>query len=145
MRSCRRCATSTTGPRVAFLAVTAPRENEVVVGSACYFVNSTTNLAEIAFMVAPEWQGQGVGTDLQARLQEYAIGRGVRGFIAGCCPATRECCVWPHTRRARSARQGRGIGARDHPVREQVPDRDAVPQKAGMVSQLQQRADEVID
>ena len=30
---------------VAFLAVTAPRESEVVVGSACYFLNSTTLLA----------------------------------------------------------------------------------------------------
>jgi RimJ/RimL family protein N-acetyltransferase len=44
------------------LAVSGPRENEVVVGSACYFLNPTTNLAEIAFMVAPEWQGTGVGT-----------------------------------------------------------------------------------
>jgi RimJ/RimL family protein N-acetyltransferase len=71
---------------VAFLAVTAPRESEVVVGSACYFLNSTTNLAEIAFMVAPEWQGQGVGTALQGCLQEYAIGRGVRGFVAEMLP-----------------------------------------------------------
>jgi len=71
---------------VAFLAVTGPRESEVVVGSACYFLNSTTNLAEIAFMVAPEWQGQGLGTALQARLREYAIGRGVRGFVAEMLP-----------------------------------------------------------
>jgi GNAT superfamily N-acetyltransferase len=71
---------------VAFLAVTGPRESEVVVGSACYFLNSTTNLAEIAFMVAPDWQGQGVGTALQARLREYAVGRGVRGFVAEMLP-----------------------------------------------------------
>ena len=45
---------------VAFLAVTGPRENEEVVGSACYFLNPTTNLAEVAFMVAPEWQGLGL-------------------------------------------------------------------------------------
>ena len=66
--------------------MTGPRESEVVVGSACYFLNSTTNLAEIAFMVAPQWQGQGLGTALQARLQEYAIGRGVRGFVAEMLP-----------------------------------------------------------
>jgi RimJ/RimL family protein N-acetyltransferase len=71
---------------VAFLAVAGPRENEVVVGSACYFLNSTTNIAEIAFMVAPEWQGQGLGTALRTRLQEYAIGRGVRGFVAELLP-----------------------------------------------------------
>ena len=71
---------------VAFVAVTGPRENEVVVGSGCYFLNRTTNLAEVAFMVAPDWQGAGLGTALQARLQEYAISRGVRGFIAEILP-----------------------------------------------------------
>lgn len=68
--------------QVAFLAVTGPRENEVVVGSGCYFLNATTNLAEVAYMVAPEWQGQGLGTALQTRLQEYAMARGVKGFVA---------------------------------------------------------------
>lgn len=32
--------------------------------------------------MAPEWQGQGLGTALQTRLQEYAMARGVKGFIA---------------------------------------------------------------
>lgn len=68
--------------QVAFLAVTGPREHEVVVGSACYFLNPTTNLAEVGYMVAPDWQGQGLGGALQARLQEYAMSRGVRGFVA---------------------------------------------------------------
>jgi acyl-CoA hydrolase/GNAT superfamily N-acetyltransferase len=72
---------------VAFVAVIGPRESEIVVASACYFLNSTTNLAESAFMVDPEWQGQGLGTALQARLQEYAIGRGVRGFVAEMLPS----------------------------------------------------------
>jgi acyl-CoA hydrolase/GNAT superfamily N-acetyltransferase len=72
--------------QVAFLAVTGPRENEAIVGSACYFLNPTTNLAEVAFMVAPQWQGLGLGTALQARLQEYAVSRGVRGFIAEILP-----------------------------------------------------------
>jgi acyl-CoA hydrolase/GNAT superfamily N-acetyltransferase len=71
---------------VAFVAVTGPRESEVVVGSGCYFLNPTTNLAEVAFMVAPEWQGAGLGTALQSRLQEYAVSRGVRGFIAEILP-----------------------------------------------------------
>jgi len=66
---------------VAFLAVTGPRENEKIVGSACYFLSPTTNLAEVAFMVAPEFQGAGLGTALQACLQEYAMSRGVRGFV----------------------------------------------------------------
>ena len=67
---------------VAFLAVTGPRENEEVIGSACYFLSPATNLAEVAFMVAPEFQGAGLGTALQARLQEYAMSRGVRGFVS---------------------------------------------------------------
>jgi RimJ/RimL family protein N-acetyltransferase len=66
---------------VAFLAVTGPRENEEIVGSACYFLSPTTNLAEVAFMVAPEFQGAGLGTALQACLQEYAMRRNVRGFV----------------------------------------------------------------
>jgi RimJ/RimL family protein N-acetyltransferase len=37
-------------------------------------------------MVAPEWQGAGLGTALQTRLQEYAISRGVRGFVAEILP-----------------------------------------------------------
>ena len=66
---------------VAFLAVIGPRENEKILGSACYWLNPTTNLAEAAFMVAPEFQGAGLGTALQARLQEHAMSRNVRGFI----------------------------------------------------------------
>jgi len=71
---------------VAMLAVSGPRENEVVVGSACYFLNPTTGLAEIAFMVTPEWQGTGIGTALLACLQDYAMKRGVRGFVAEILP-----------------------------------------------------------
>lgn len=70
----------------AFLAVSGPRENETVVGSACYFLNPTTNLAEIAFMVSPDWQGLGLGKALQTRLQDYAVARGVRGFVAEILP-----------------------------------------------------------
>ena len=33
-------------------------------------------------MVAPEWQGCGLGSALQGRLEEYADARGVRGFTA---------------------------------------------------------------
>ena len=37
-------------------------------------------------MVAPQWQGLGLGTVLQDRLQEYAMARGVRGFTAEILP-----------------------------------------------------------
>ena len=38
-------------------------------------------------MVSPEWQGAGLGTALQARLLEYAMSRGVRGFVADILPS----------------------------------------------------------
>lgn len=72
---------------VAFVAVQGPRENEHVVGQACYFINPSTNLAETAFMIDPTWQGTGLGTSLQVRLAEHAKGRGLRGFVAEILPA----------------------------------------------------------
>lgn len=71
---------------VAFVAVSGPREDEAVVGQACYFVNPSTNFAETAFMVAPSWQGAGLGSALQRRLAEHAKARGIRGFIAEILP-----------------------------------------------------------
>ena len=38
-------------------------------------------------MVSPEWQGVGLGTALQVRLQEYATSRGVRGFVSEILPS----------------------------------------------------------
>ena len=71
---------------VAFVATVGPREHETVIGSACYFLNPATRLAEAAFMVAPDWQGSGLGGALQQRLREHAIGQGVHGFIAETLP-----------------------------------------------------------
>lgn len=67
---------------VAFLAVTGTRENEKIIGSSCYFTNLTTNMAEVAYMILPEWQGSGVGKALQERMMEYAKAQGLRGFTA---------------------------------------------------------------
>jgi len=67
---------------VGFVAVTGPRENETIVGQACYFVSPSTNIAETAFVVDPAWQGGGLGTALQVRRSEHARQRGVRGFVA---------------------------------------------------------------
>ncbi|MGH6917024.1 MAG: GNAT family N-acetyltransferase [Geminicoccaceae bacterium] len=67
---------------VAFLAVVGDREDETVVGSACYFVNPSTNMAEVAYMIVPQWQSTGLGAALQQRLIEYARSRGLLGFTA---------------------------------------------------------------
>ena len=67
---------------VAFVAVTGTRENPQVVAQSCYFIDPSTNLAETAFMVRPEWQRCGLGAALQRRMSEHAAARGVRGFVA---------------------------------------------------------------
>ena len=67
---------------VAFLAVAGDREGERVIGSACYFVNPSTNMAEVAYMILPGWQGSGLGTAMQQRLIEHGRARGLVGFTA---------------------------------------------------------------
>jgi acyl-CoA hydrolase len=71
---------------VAFVAVTGPREDPRIVAHACYFLDYSTNLAETAFIVSPQWQGCGLGAALQGRLTEHAKARGVRGFVAEILP-----------------------------------------------------------
>ncbi|MFO7664371.1 MAG: GNAT family N-acetyltransferase [Chloroflexota bacterium] len=65
---------------MACVAVTGERENEMIISSACYFVNLTSNLAEAAYMIHPDWQGFGLGGILQQWLIEYAKTKGLRGF-----------------------------------------------------------------
>ncbi len=67
---------------VAFVAAIGSRENEQIVGSCCYFLNPTTNLAEVGYMVVPEWQATGLGRVFQKRMMEFAKKKGVRGFVA---------------------------------------------------------------
>lgn len=67
---------------VAFVAVSGSRENPQIVAQSCYFTDPSTNLAETAFMVHPDWQGCGLGSALQKRMAVHAKGRGVRGFVA---------------------------------------------------------------
>ncbi|HEY6009901.1 MAG TPA: GNAT family N-acetyltransferase, partial [Nitrospirota bacterium] len=71
---------------MAFVAVTGERSEETIVGSSCYFLDPTTNLAETAFMVLPEWQGTGLGTQLQSVMADYARRKGIRGFFADILP-----------------------------------------------------------
>jgi acyl-CoA hydrolase len=72
---------------VAFVAVEGPRENETIIGAGAYFLNPTTNYAEVAYMIAPAWQGCRVGSGLQKRLREFAQARRIKGFIAEVLPS----------------------------------------------------------
>ncbi len=67
---------------MALVAVDGDPETGRVVGSGCYYVDPSTNLADVAYMIHPEWQGCGLGTALQERLVEYARRKGLRGFTA---------------------------------------------------------------
>jgi len=67
---------------VAFVAVDGPPEAERVAGTGSYYLNPSTGLAEVAYMIRPEWQGTGLGRALQQRLFDYGLARGVRGFVA---------------------------------------------------------------
>ncbi|MBF0304891.1 MAG: GNAT family N-acetyltransferase [Alphaproteobacteria bacterium] len=66
----------------AFVAVEGGRENEKVAASSCYFLNQSTNMAEVAYMVNPGWQSTGLGSLLQAYMIEHAKKRAIRGFVA---------------------------------------------------------------
>jgi len=71
---------------VAFVAAVGSRENAQIVAQGCYFVDPSTNIAETAFMVHPDWQGCGLGSSLQACMVRHAKARGVRGFLAEILP-----------------------------------------------------------
>jgi acyl-CoA hydrolase/RimJ/RimL family protein N-acetyltransferase len=67
---------------MAFAAVVGPSERERIVAASSYYLSPATGLAEVAYMVDPQWQGAGLGGLLHARMLEYARERGVRGFRA---------------------------------------------------------------
>jgi acyl-CoA hydrolase/RimJ/RimL family protein N-acetyltransferase len=76
------CSVSYDDRETAFAAVIGPSANERIVGASCYYLNPATGLAEVAYMVDPEWQGLGLGTILHARLVEHARAHGARGLTA---------------------------------------------------------------
>ncbi len=67
---------------MAFAAVVGPSAHERIVAASCYYLNPATGLAEVAYMVDPEWQGLGLGRILHAGLVEYGREHGARGLTA---------------------------------------------------------------
>jgi RimJ/RimL family protein N-acetyltransferase len=67
---------------MAFAAVVGRAEHERIVATSSYYLNPRNGLAEVAYMVDPDWQGGGLATALHARTVEYGRVRGVRGFTA---------------------------------------------------------------
>jgi RimJ/RimL family protein N-acetyltransferase len=67
---------------MAFAAVVGPSAHERIVGASCYYLDPASGLAEVAYMVDPDWQGAGLGTILHADLVDYAKRHGARGLRA---------------------------------------------------------------
>jgi acyl-CoA hydrolase/GNAT superfamily N-acetyltransferase len=67
---------------MAFAAVVGRAEHEQIVGASCYYLKPATGLADVAYMVDPDWQGVGLAGVLQTRTTEYARAHGVSGFTA---------------------------------------------------------------
>ena len=67
---------------MAFATVVGPSTHERIVAASCYYLNPASGLAEVAYMVDPEWQGLGLGGMLHAGLVEYGREHGARGLTA---------------------------------------------------------------
>lgn len=75
---------------VALVAVTGTREDPQIVAHALYVLDPSTDLAETAFIVHPDWQGSGLGAQLQRQLAAHAQAAGVRGFVAEILPTNEQ-------------------------------------------------------
>jgi acyl-CoA hydrolase/RimJ/RimL family protein N-acetyltransferase len=67
---------------MAFAAVFGPAARERIIAASSYFLNPANGLAEVAYMVDPDWQGAGLGAILHAGLVDYARKHGARGLTA---------------------------------------------------------------
>jgi RimJ/RimL family protein N-acetyltransferase len=67
---------------MAFAAVVGPSAHERIVAASCYYLDPRTGLAEVAYMVDPDWQGAGLGAVLHGGLVDYARRHGARGLTA---------------------------------------------------------------
>lgn len=65
------------------IVVTVPAANrEEIIAMGRYYLDTKTNRAEVAFVVADEWQNRGIGKFLLRTLGRIAKGNGIHGFTA---------------------------------------------------------------
>jgi RimJ/RimL family protein N-acetyltransferase len=67
---------------VSIVAVTGPRENEIIVGLGQYGIDEATHTAECAVAVRDDYQKKGIGTELVSYLTYLAKREGLLGFTA---------------------------------------------------------------
>jgi acyl-CoA hydrolase/RimJ/RimL family protein N-acetyltransferase len=95
---------------MAFAAVIGPPERERIVAASCYYFNPASRLAEVAYMVDPDWQGVGLGGILHSCLVEYARQHGARGLTADVLPGNwRMMRVFQRGDHALSVETGGGV------------------------------------
>ena len=69
--------------RDAAILGTIPEANgEEIVALGCYYLDASTNRAEVACVVRDEWQGRGIGAFLVKHLMNIAKRNGIAGFTA---------------------------------------------------------------
>ena len=58
------------------------QEESRMVGIGRYVLNPQTNMAEVALLVADDFQGRGLGTSMLEGLSQAAKSHGIAGFVA---------------------------------------------------------------
>ncbi len=67
---------------VAIAATIPEAHGEDIIAVGRYYLDETTNMAEVAFVVRDDWQNRGLGTALLKHLTVIAKRNGIRGFTA---------------------------------------------------------------
>ena len=67
---------------IAVVATVPEAEGEKIVAIGRYYLDPTTNMAEVAFVVHDDWQRRGIGSFLFNHLVKIARRNGIKGFTA---------------------------------------------------------------
>jgi GNAT superfamily N-acetyltransferase len=67
---------------MAIIALIQETGGEQIIGVGRFYLNQTTNRAELSFLVRDDWQSKGLGSDLLKILTDIALSRGITGFDA---------------------------------------------------------------
>ena len=67
---------------IAIIATIPEAHGDEIIAVGRYYLDESTNLAEIAFVVRDDWQNKGIGSFLMKHLTTIARRNGIRGFTA---------------------------------------------------------------